>query len=199
MQNEKIKKVNIMYLLGYILIPIVICAICFTIGVFFFPKGTMAVILFLCPSFLAIMWWVFGGKILYKKKRKEFEKKLDATGFKRNQTFYADGSMIVVDIENGKIGYLSFWNPQKSYVIPASRVTNIWVDNGKSGAGILAGSSRVSFLFIVDDVKVRINTFVSNQRWRMDSDYILTGISKADMMAKVLEEAKNNSLGQATN
>ena len=48
-------------------------------------------------------------------------------------------------------------------------------------------------LFKVDDVKIRVNTFTSNQRWRMDSDYILTGISKADMMAKVIEEAKKNS------
>ena len=56
----------------------------------------------------------------------------------------------------------------------------------------MEGSSRVSFLFNVDDVKIRVNTFTSNQRFRMDSDYILTGISKADLMVKILEEARGN-------
>ena len=60
--------------------------------------------------------------------------------------------------------------------------------------GPLAGSSRVSFLFTIDGVRIRVNTFTSNKRWRMDSDYILTGISKADMMAEVLEEAKGRSV-----
>ena len=57
----------------------------------------------------------------------------------------------------------------------------------------MEGSSRVSFLFNIDDVKIRVNTFTSNQRWRMDSEYILTGISKADMMVEVIEKARSNS------
>jgi len=73
------------------------------------------------------------------------------------------------------------------------RVERAWVDDGKSGAGIFAGSGRVSFLFTVDGIKVRVNTFTSNQRWRMDSEYILTGISKADMMVKIIEEAKTKA------
>lgn len=193
MENEQIKKINLTYLLGYIFLPIIFCIICFIIGAIFFKKGTMAVILFMIPPFLSVIWWTFGGKIIYKKKQKEFEEELDKTNFKRNQTFYANGSMIVVDVENGKIGYLSFFNPTKTYIIPANRITKIWVDDGKSGVGFMAGSSRVSFLFKVDDVKIRVNTFTSNQRWRMDSDYILTGISKADMMAEIIEEAKKNS------
>ena len=58
----------------------------------------------------------------------------------------------------------------------------------------MEGSGRVSFLFDVDGVKIRVNTFTSNQRWRMDSNYILTAISKADMMVKILEEAHNNKV-----
>ena len=63
------------------------------------------------------------------------------------------------------------------------------MDDGCSGAGFLKGSSRVSFLFVVDGIKIRVNTFTSNKRWRMDSNYILTGISKADMMVDVLKSA----------
>ena len=54
----------------------------------------------------------------------------------------------------------------------------------------MEGSSQVSFLFKVDNIKIRVYTFTSNQRFRRDSDYILTGISKADLMVKAIEEAK---------
>ena len=53
MENEKIQKVNIVYLLSYIFAPILLCAICYTIGILFFPKGNMAVILFMGPTHLS--------------------------------------------------------------------------------------------------------------------------------------------------
>ncbi len=190
MENIKVKKVNVVYLLSYIFAPILICAICFGIGMKFFPKGNMAVVLFMGPSILSFIWWAFGGRTIYKKNQKKLEQQLNESGFERNHTFYGNGSMIVVDIVNGKIALLFFWNPFENFVLPASRITKTWVDDGKSGIGIMEGSGRVSFLFTVDDVKVRINTFTSNQRFRMDSEYILTGISKADMMVNVLEEAR---------
>lgn len=192
MEEKKIKKVNMLYLLGYIFGPILICGICFGLSYAFFPKGTMAVILIMVPSFLAVIWWCLAGSLLYKKKRKEFERSLDDAKFSRDHTFYGKGSTVIVDIKKGKIGLICFWNPFETYTIPASRVEKAWVDDGCSGAGFMKGSSRVSFLFTVDGVKLRVNTFTSNQRWRMDSDYILTGISKADMMVQVLSEAKSN-------
>lgn len=191
MENSKVKKINYLYLIGYIIVPIAVCAICFEASYLFFPDGVMAVILLMGPSILSFIWWVFGGKFIYNQKRKELEKKLDETGFKRMQTFYGTGNMVSVDSENGKIAILFFWNPFESYILPTSRISKAWTDDGKSGAGFMAGSSRVSFLFIIDDIKVRVNTFTSNQRWRMDSDYILEGISKADMMVEVLEKAKS--------
>ena len=97
---------------------------------------------------------------------------------------------------HGSIALQFFWNPSESYVLPASRISRIWVDDGRGGKGFLEGSSRVSFLFVVDGVKIRVDTFTSNKRWRMESEYIQTGLSKADGMAKALEEArkKNGSL-----
>ena len=96
---------------------------------------------------------------------------------------------MIVDAVNGQIALLFFWNPFAYFVFPTSRISKAWVDDGCFGPGIMKGSSRVSFLFVVDGIKVRVNTFTSNKRWRMDSDYILTGISKADMMVKVLQAA----------
>lgn len=60
----------------------------------------------------------------------------------------------------------------------------------------ILGSSRVSFLFILDGIKIRVDTFTSNQRFRMDSNYILTGISKADMVVKTIEEARKKAKRQ---
>ena len=193
MEKEQIKKIDALYIFTYIFIPIAVCAICYIISALFFPKGNMAVILIMGPTIISIVWWISGGKILFKQKQKKMEAELEQSGFNRSQTFYADGSTVVVDTENGKIAIIFYWNPFKKYILPANRITKTWVDDGKGGAGFMEGSSRVSFLFNIDDVKIRVNTFTSNQRWRMDSEYILTGISKADMMVEVIEKARSNS------
>ena len=70
-------------------------------------------------------------------------------------------------------------------ILPANRITNLWVDDGK----MLGGSSGVSFLFIIDGVKVRVNTFTSNKIWSMNSNYIREGISKAETMVENLRRA----------
>lgn len=57
----------------------------------------------------------------------------------------------------------------------------------------MEGSSYVRFCFTIGNKKFKVYTFTSNQRHRMDSNYILDGISKADLMVKVLEEAKNRA------
>ncbi|HIY72957.1 MAG TPA: hypothetical protein H9826_03120 [Candidatus Intestinimonas merdavium] len=122
------------------------------------------------------------------------EKELDAKGFVRNHTFKGSDCTVIVDAENGQIALLFRWNPFAYFVLPTSRISKAWVDDGRFGAGFMEGSNRVSFLFLADGVKVRVNTFFSNKRWRMDSDYILTGISKADMMVKILEAARTQNV-----
>ncbi len=192
-EDKKVVKINILYMLGYIFVPILICALCFFLSYKFFPKGAMAVVLLMGPSALSLIWWIFAGKFLFKRKQKEFERLLDENGFNREQTFYADGCTVMIDKQNGELALIFFWNPFETYRVSLKRVDRAWVDDGKSGAGIFAGSGRVSFLFTIDNVKIRVNTFTSNQRWRMDSEYILTGISKADMMVKIIEEAKKKA------
>lgn len=189
---EKIKKINVLYLLGYIFGPILISAICFGLSAAFFPKGNMAVILIMGPTFLSVGWWCFAGNFIFKQTRKKILARFAEENFKSDQTFFGRGCTVYVDEKQGKIGLVFFWNPKETFIIPASRVERAWVDDGKSGSGFMAGSSRVSFLFIVDGVKVRVDTFTSNQRWRMDSDHILTGISKADMMVEVINSAKGS-------
>jgi len=193
MDSQKVKKINVPYLLGYIFAPAVVCALCYWLSYMFFPKGIMAVILIMGSSLLAILWWSLGGKLLYRQKNKAMEKELDASGFSRNNTFNGRGCTVIVDGVHGNVALLFFWNPFQHFVFPASRVSRAWVDDGCHGSGFMKGSSNVSFLFTVDDVKIRVYTFTSNKRWRMDSDYILTGISKADMMVNVLNDAKGQA------
>lgn len=192
--QEKLKKINPTYLLGYILIPLVICLISILIGnLAFHDGGSGAVICFMVIPIIAIVWWIFGGGLVFKKQTRELEQKFASEGYKRNHTFYGRGKTVVLDIEKGVMGIVFYWNPGNFYIIPASRVQKAWTDDGKIGSGFMEGSSRVSFLFTVDDVKVRVDTFTSNQRFRMDDKHILTAISKADMMVKSIEEAKANS------
>lgn len=145
------------------------------------------------PFLISAIWLIFGGGSIFKQEIKKFEAKLASDGFKRNQTFYGKGKYVAIDLEKGEIALLFFWNPFKAYIIPAGHIENAWVSDGRSGSGIMEGSQRVSFFFIVDGIKIRVDTFTSNQRQRMDSDYILTGISKADMMIKMLAQARANS------
>lgn len=191
--QQKIQKINWIYLLGYIFVPAIICAICFALSAAFFPKGAGAVILLMGPTILSVIWWIFGGTFIFKHKTKEFEKNLDAQSFTRNQTFYGRGKTVIVDLKKGNIAFLFFWNPTKTYILPASRVEKAWVDDGKSGSGIFAGSSRVSFLFTIDGIKTRVDTFVSNQRLTMENKHILRGISKANTMAQMIKDAKATS------
>lgn len=194
MNSELVKKTNVPYLLSYIFVPIAITALCFLLGYMFFRDGGMgAVILFMVPPILSVLWWIFGGKMIFKGKRRQLTGNLESSGFLPNHTFDSDFCTVIVDIEHGKIALIFFWNPFRNYVLPASRISKIWTDDGKTGMGPLTGSSRVSFLFTIDGIRIRVNTFTSNKRWRMDSNYILTGISKADMMAGVLTEAKERS------
>lgn len=197
---EKIQKINILYLLGYIFIPAIICALGYALCYFCFRDGgTGAVLTTMVPTIAAVVWWIFGGSLIFKQKTKELEKRFEAEGYRRNQTFYGRGQTVVLDVEKGMMGIIFYWNPFQNYILPASRISRAWTDDGRGGAGFMEGSSRVSFIFTIDQkIDVRVNTFMSNQRWRMDDKRILTGISKADLMVKNIEEAKKNSLAKGS-
>lgn len=191
--TEQIKKTNVLYLLLYLLVPVAVIVVCGFLYAKFFPAGTMAPIFSMAPTLLAAVWWLAGGRFIYKRNQKKLNEELKKKGFVANNTFNGRGCYVAVDAQHGEIALLFFWNPFQGAVLPASRISKVWVDDGASGSGVMRGSSRVSFLFKLDGVKVRVDTFTSNKRWNMDSNYILTGISKADMMAQVLEEARKVS------
>ena len=188
MQTEaRIQKINILYPLANIFGPLTVLVAGVAIGVML-PQG--AGLMVTMVTFLsAILWWSILGRKVYEKQRDKKLQELKDSGFVPNHTFNADGCTLVVDLVHGQVALLFRWNPGKVYIRPASVLSNVRVDDGRGGAGFTEGSSRVSFLFTVEGIKIRVNTFTSNRRWKMDSDYILTGISKADVMVKALTEA----------
>lgn len=196
MKTDQVKKVNYVYLLAYILTPVALTALGLWIGyTFYYGGGVGAVIFDMCPLLLSILWWAFGGRIIYCFAKKRMLKQLDGAGIDRRQIFYSDGCVVSMDIQQAKVALLFFWNPFALYVLPAGRITRAWTDDGAGGVGILRGTSRVSFLFEVDGVKVRVNTFVSNQRWKLNDDKVLEGISKADLWVQVLDQARQQEAG----
>lgn len=184
MEPQKITKVYVPYLLAVIFGPLLI-ATAFTILCIWAKLGNVSIFISVAIDMGCIFWWIFGTEQIYKNTKRKYLSELDNSGFVRNHTFNADSCTVAADVVNGKIAMIFKWNPKEYYVLPANHITNLWVDDGK----MLGGSSRVSFLFIVDGVKVRVNTFTSNKVWSMTSNYILEGISKADLMVENLRRA----------
>lgn len=194
---EKIKKIDPIYMLVNILLPFVVLIGAVVLGVLLYdivPEQVGMILSILGVGFF-FLWWAYLNRKLYELRREKTLAELKASGFTPNHTFNADGCTLVVDLEQGKIALVFRWNPKKAYVRSASDLTELRVDDGRGGAGFMEGSSRVSFLFRVEGMKIRVNTFTSNKRWRMDSDYILTGISKADVMVEALTAAGAKQAG----
>ena len=196
MDTNKVKKVSIVYLLAAIFLPIALIILGGVLaGTVFIDDSTLFMVLSCGPLLLSALWWVVGLNALWKQRKQAVLDQLPSLGFRGCQVFHGSSQLVVVDVQQGKVALLFFWNPFQPFVMSAGRITKAWTDDGAFGAGFMRGTSRVSFLFLVDDIRVRVNTFTSNQRWKMDDPRILEGVSKADMMVQVLAQAKQASGG----
>lgn len=193
MEIEKVKKVNPLYMLGYIFLPLLIYSTLMTLFVVVIKNSQIGTIGSIVLFGGLIFWYSFGGQKFYKSRVKKFEAELDAQGFKRNQTFYGKSQTVIVDVGGGKVASIFFWNPFKSYITPASRVEKAWVDDCKWGSGIMEGTQRVRFCFTLDGITMKVDTFISNQRYKMTDPKVLDAISKADVMVDVINQAKENA------
>lgn len=191
----KIRKVNPGYAVVYFVVPVIVFAIAAVIGINFDLLGTAAVISFFGPVVFAILWYWIGNPLLFKLRKKKFERELDQMGFVRSYTFYGGSTVTVIDEHNANVALLFRFNPFRPYIFPASRVKKAWTDDGKMGKGFMEGSSQVSFVMMVGRTKIRVYTFSSNRRFTMNSSQILTGISKADVVVEILKNAHDKSVG----
>lgn len=193
MENEKVKKVNPLYMLAYIFLPMMLFSGIGGASVVLIKNSGVGALIMGVLFFALVIWYGIGGQKFYKAQVKKHEAKLDSEGFVRNQTFYGKSQTVIVDVNSGRIASTFFWNPFKCYITSASKIEKAWVDDGKRGSGFMEGSQRVRFCFIFDGIKMNVDTFVSNQRFKMTDSRILDGISKADLMVEVLNQAKANA------
>ena len=191
----KIRKADPVYTVIYFIVPVIVFAVAAVIGINFDLLGTAAVISFFGPVVFAVLWYWIGNPLVYKLRKKKFEKELDAMGFVRSYTFYGGSTLTVIDEQHGDIALLLRFNPFRPYIFPASRVKKAWTDDGRMGKGFMEGSSQVSFIMMIGHTKIRVYTFTSNRRFTMNSNEILTGISKADMVVEILKGAHDKSKG----
>ena len=191
----KIKKADPVYTRVYFVVPVLVFAVAAVIGIKFELLGTAAVISFFGPVVFAILWYWIGNPLIYKLRKKKLEKELDVMGFVRSYTFYGGSTVTVIDEQNANIALLFRFNPFCPYIFPASRVKKAWTDDGRMGKGFMEGSSQVSFIMLIGRTKIRVYTFTSNRRFTMNSDQILTGISKADLVVEILKNAHDKSKG----
>ncbi len=197
--NEKVKRINPLFAIGYICLPIAVYLIISALAVALVHNSGVGTIVIIIGAALVVLWFSVLGRKFYKSKVKQFESELGNMNFKRNQTFNGKGETVIVDIADGKVAVIFFWNPFKKYIVSASKIEKAWVEDGRTGSGMLEGSQRVRFCFILDGARINVNTFISNNRYKMTDNYILDGISKADLMVEVLNNAKANALGTGAN
>lgn len=182
--NEKFQKINPGYLLLNFLAPIAVLILGMTISMFL--PDTAGLLVCVVAVIAAVLWWTILSRKYYDRIKAKTLAGLEQSGFTPNHTFDAEGCTMAVDLGHGKIAFLFRWNPTRAYTRPASALSNVRVDDGCHGAGFMAGSSRVSFLFTIDGSTMRVNTFTSNRRWKMNSEYITTGVQKAEAMVEAL-------------
>lgn len=195
MEGQPVKRVSCGYLACYILIPLAGAALGLYAGRTWLRGSGAGAACMAAAPLLAVLWWAFGGRLVYRAGRRRMAKRLDGMGIDRRQIFYGESCVVSMDMERRKMGLLFFWNPFQVQVIPAGRVARAWADDGARGTGRFRGTSRVSFLFEIDGAEIRVNTFISNQRWKLDDNRVLEGISKADLWVHVLEEARSQEEG----
>ena len=189
---KPVDKIYVTWLTLFILLPLAVLAACVAVSFTAEVPEPFLTFLIFGPFIFAALWWIFGGMWIHKRNLRKTGrqvKELEASGFVTNYVF--NGACVVrIDMVHRKVALQFGWNPNQCFVVPAARITRAWVEDGKHGKWIFEGTRKVSFLFVVDGIKVRVPTFYSAQRFRMASDEVLTGISKADVMVEYIDRAR---------
>lgn len=93
--------------------------------------------------------------------------------------------MLLIDVENGMIGFISSYNPQEIQIFNASRI-----DRPKTVASMMTG---VRFVFYLDGKKITMYTLLSNRMVSLKSGIGAEAVSKADAFVELLLAAKNSA------
>lgn len=188
------KKVNVngllkligIYIAAGIIISVILAFTGFGGDDSFFMNMTLGLFIYLIISIFLLVFLIYPIRSLLEKKAKKTMEKLADTGFNANGTFYASNATIKIDVNAGKIAYVSNYNPAELQIIDADKISQV-----KSGynKGPLGGTNYVYFEFYCDNKRRRFPTFTSNTMYTMKSKEVQTAISKADTYAELLKSA----------
>lgn len=194
METEKFKKFGssfLLLLLGVgVGLPVIISLIMALTG-----KGgfRLDVFLPLCLVFAFIVWMILLMTIawgtLTPLLTKGTYKKIDSLPYRFNNSFQGRNGRLLIDVDNGMIGFISAYNPFEIQIFNASRI-----DRMETIASTMTG---VRFVFYLDGKKMTMYTLLSNRAVNLKSSMGVKAISKADTFVELLKAAKNRAEGRA--
>ena len=194
METEKFKKFGssfLLLLLGVgVGLPVIISLIMARTG-----KGgfRLDVFLPLCLVFAFIIWMILLMTIawgtLTPLLTKGTYKKIDSLPYRFNNSFQGRNGRLLIDVDNGMIGFISAYNPFEIQIFNASRI-----DRMETIASTMTG---VRFVFYLDGKKMTMYTLLSNRAVNLKSSMGVEAISKADTFVELLKAAKNRAEGRA--
>lgn len=129
------------------------------------------------------------GLITGKLVEKTIAKNVEKHNFQNCSTFTSSNAIIKIDQVTGRIAYVARQNPFDFQIVSAKDIDRIKSDYVK---GTFGGTNYVYFEFYYKGKRYRMPTFTSTrQMYSLKSNEVLTGISKADAFAEILQNAKN--------
>lgn len=148
----------------------------------------LSLLIFLSGFALILLFIVFSiiGGIIFSICEKSKTKLLDKDGY----THYFSGSNIGlwIDVEKNKIWILAKYNPFDLQEIDPKEIESAKTEDGK---GFTGGTCIVQIVAVIGNTTLKIPTFTSRRLKSMESEVVLTAISKADKYVEALLKVKD--------
>ncbi|MBQ3514579.1 MAG: hypothetical protein IJA32_12425 [Lachnospiraceae bacterium] len=198
-------KVNISYLLTYILVGIML----FFLVILFSVVGAVGnsdwiVIPILLGSVMMVLWFALVPIIAPSVFRNTAYKKLAKSGFKIEKIYKNYTYSLLIDISGGMVAIIYSFNPITPYIFSAKRIQKIWIHEDKRQPNQDVGT--VGVRFIVDNEEERFDTYnqtkgKSHAKVYLPQNHpnIIAARQNAHNIVCELEQAWRNAPGFGTN
>ena len=181
---------------GFVLIEIAVMIVIACIPTVFVALYTAPEKNLTIPALLVFLFFAFilhtalANRILFPIARKTMEKRSDEEGFERSRTFYnkqsnSCASVLVIDEDQGKIGYVSVHNPFKFQTADVKDLTDVKSDYIK---GPFDGTRYVYYQFRYRGKRLRIPTFTSRNMHFMSATVVQNAITTANLFRDSVQE-----------
>lgn len=118
------------------------------------------------------------------------EKNIPKHNFENPYTIYVNNATLMLDIEGGRIAYISNLNPWKFQLIYAKDIDDI----KKDYKNLLNTTNYVYFQFSYHGKVTKFPTFVSRELRSIETDVVQKALKKANICIDVLNAAKYGTL-----